>query len=73
MALHYMYSDKYVRLLKLNKLPLLLYICHITFHSLIHRVVFSTARDGHIPGMFSGVHNTFMTPMPAILLQVDNN
>ena len=36
----------------------------------LSRVIFSTARDGHIPGMFSGVHNMFKTPMPAVLLQV---
>ena len=37
---------------------------------MLSRVLFSTAHDGLIPGMFSGVHNKFKTPIPAILLQV---
>ena len=34
------------------------------------RIFFVAARDGILPDMFSGVHRTFKTPMPAILLQV---
>ena len=34
------------------------------------RLTFAAARDGMLPMLFSGLHTTFNTPLPAILLQV---
>ncbi len=34
------------------------------------RIVFAAARGGMLPGVFSKIHNTFKTPIPALLLQV---
>ena len=41
-----------------------------TLSDLLRRQVFVALRDGTLPEMFSGVHVTFRTPMPALLLQV---
>lgn len=35
-----------------------------------YRQAFASSRDGILPEMFSGVHVTFKTPMPAVLLHV---
>ena len=34
------------------------------------RIVFASARDGSLPHMFSGIHTTYRTPVPAVLLMV---
>ena len=34
------------------------------------RVTFSAARDGFLPSVFSQLHATYRTPLPAILAQV---
>ena len=34
------------------------------------RIIHSSARDGLLPKMFSGVHNSYKTPVPAVLLVV---
>ena len=44
--------------------------CEILTCFLDSRAYFAAARDGILPDMFSGVHRTFKTPMPATLLQV---
>ena len=37
---------------------------------IISRVKFVAARDGLLPSFLSGVHNTYHTPLPAIVVSV---
>ena len=42
----------------------------VTRAHIFSRVKFAAARDGLLPSFLSGVHNTYHTPLPAIIVSV---